>query len=135
MTHEDHGPPCASDFAHFPQAFALEFQVTHRQNFVHHENFRFKVSCDREGQAYVHTRGVMFDCRIHEVIQLSEGDDFVKLASDFPLSHAENCATEVCIFAAREFRVEARADFQKATHATANLSPALGGPSNPRKNL
>ena len=73
----------------------------------------------------------MFDGSIHELLQLRERNDFIKLARDFLFPHAENCATEINVFAAGKFGVKACADFQKASDASVNFRPSLGRPGDP----
>ena len=55
MTHENNGAPGAGDLVHFPEAFALEFQVTHGENLINEKDFRFKVSGNCKGKPHIHS--------------------------------------------------------------------------------
>src|SRR2546422_957372 len=47
---EDHRSPRAGHVAHLAQAFFLEIDVAHGQDFIHEENLRLEVCGDGEGQ-------------------------------------------------------------------------------------
>ena len=51
------------------------------------------------------------------------------------LDHAENGTGKKSVFAARQFRVKAGADFEQATNASVNLRPSGGGFCNARKDF
>ena len=50
---------------------------------------------------------------IDELLHLGEGDDFVELPPDLIFFHAQDRAVQENIFAAREFLVKARPDFEE----------------------
>ncbi len=93
MSHKNNCAPGTSDLTHFPETFALEFDVTHGENLIDEKDLRFEVSGNCKGQTHIHTTRVMFDRGIHKLLQFSEGDNLIEFACDFLFAHAENRAT------------------------------------------
>ena len=48
MTYEKNRSATFADVLHFPQTFLLKFGITHRQHFVHDEDFRFQMGGHRQ---------------------------------------------------------------------------------------
>src|ERR1700674_617081 len=84
---------------------------------------------DGEGEADIHSRGVVLYGSLNEFLQFGEGDNFVKFATYFSLAHTQNGSAQIGVFTPRELRMEARSNFQKAADAAVNLRPAGGGAS------
>src|SRR5437879_13600216 len=75
----------------------------------------------------VHPGGVVLHGRVHEFFELGEGHDFIELALDFALAHAEDGAGEKRVFVAGELGRKAVADFRKRAAAAGILRPTRGG--------
>jgi hypothetical protein len=124
---EDDGAAGAGDVAHFAEALFLEVDVADGEDFVDEENFGFEMGGHGEGQADVHAAGVVLDRGVDKFFEFGEGDDFVELAGDVALAHAEDGAGEKGVFAAGQFGVEASADLEEAADAAVDLGVAGGG--------
>src|SRR5258707_5943061 len=107
MGDEDDGTAGVRHVAHFAQAFLLEVDVADGEHFVYQKNLRLEVGGNAEGEADIHTRGVMFDRSVDEFLDFGEGYDFVELAVDLSLAHAQDRAAEVSILATGEFTMKA----------------------------
>ncbi len=68
---------------------------------------------DGEGQAHVHAAGIMLERRIEKALDFGEGHNFVELAADFGLLHAQDGAAEENVFASGKLEMEAGADFEQ----------------------
>ena len=77
----------------------------------------------------------MLQRRVDEICDFGESDDLVEFPLDLPLAHAQNRAVQIRIFAARQFGMKSRADFQQAAHAAANFRRAFGGLRDAGENL
>ena len=132
---QDDGAAGAGHVAHLAQAFLLEIDVANGEHLVHQKNLRFEMGGDGKGEADVHTGGIMLHGCVDEFFELGESNDFIKFACDFALGHAQNGTAKKSVFAAREFRMEAGADFEQATNASANLRPSSGRFCNAREDL
>ena len=59
-------------------------------------------------------------------LDLGKGHDLIELAIDFLLSHAENRAVQIRVFAAGQLRVKTGAHFEQAAHAAMDFRAADG---------
>src|SRR5262249_15078766 len=109
---------------HLVQALTLEAYVTDGKHFVNQHNFRFKVSCDSEGQPNVHPAAVVFDRRIEKFSDLGKVNNLIKLSRNLPASHSHNHAVEKDIFATSQFRMKASADFQETANSSIQFDSA-----------
>src|SRR6266576_4755358 len=132
MRDEDDCASCAGDIAHLAEAFFLEIYVADGQDFIDEENLRLEVSSDSEGQADVHAGRVVLYGGVNEFFELGEGYDFVELALDFALAHAEDGAGEKRVFVAGQLGMKAGADFEERPAAAVNLRPTSGGTGDAR---
>src|SRR5258708_23997026 len=123
MRDEDHCASCAGDIAHLAEAFFLEIHVADGQDFIDEENLRLEVSSDSKGQADIHAGGVVLYGGVNEFFELGEGHDFIELALDLALAHAEDCAGEKRVFAAGQLGLKAGYDSEKRAAATVNPQP------------
>ena len=90
---QDDGATSTGDVAHLAKALFLKVDVANGQNFVNKEDFGLEVGCNRERQPHVHPgRIVLYGC-VDEFLELGEGYDFLKLATNVALGHAEDRAT------------------------------------------
>ena len=135
MAYEQDRPAFSGDIAHLAQAFALEFRIPYRQDFVDDQNVRLEVSRHGEGQAQVHSARVVLDRGVEEGLDFGELNDLVELAVDLGPLHTEDGPVEVHVFAAGKLRMEARADFQERTDAADDVGPTFGGLRHPRQDL
>ena len=88
------------------------------------------MSSNGERETDKHAIGIMLHGCVDEFFQFGEGDDFVELACDLLLAHTKDGAAQKGIFPAGELRVEAGANFEKATNPAVDFSPARSGPGN-----
>lgn len=120
---------------HLAEALLLELGISHGQDFVDDQNFGFEMGRNGEREADVHAGGIAFHGRVEEAFDSSEGDDGVEVAGDLAATHAEDAAVEEDVFAAGEFGMEAGADFEQATDATAKFDAARSGFDDAREYL
>ena len=118
-----------------PRHFFWKVDVADGEHFVYEENFRLEMGGDGEGEADVHTGGIVLDGGVDEFVDFGEGYDFVELAVDLSLAHAQDGAAEIRILATGELAVEAGTDLEEAADASANLRPSGRRPRNARKDL
>src|SRR5467141_4831650 len=135
MRDEDDCASCAGDIAHLAEAFFLEIYVPDSQDFIDEENLRLEVSSNSEGQADVHARGVVLYGGVNEFFELGEGHDFVELALDFALAHAEDDAGEKRVFVAGQLGMKAGADFEERADTAVNLRPTSSGAGDAREDF
>ena len=81
--------------------------------YVHGHDFRLQVRRNGERQSQVHAARVVLHRSVDEALHLGECHDLVELAGDLLAAHAQDAAVEIDVFAARQFRMKAGADFQK----------------------
>ena len=106
-----------------------------RQHLVDDEDFRLEVRRDRKRQPHVHAARIVLHRRVDELFELREGDDGVELADDLGAKHAENRAVEEDVLAARQVRMEARADLEQARDAAVQVDVAFGRRGDARQDL
>src|SRR6476620_10558055 len=106
MAHEQHRSPAARNFGHLPQALFLEIDIADGQHLVDHKYLWLQMRRDSKGKAHIHSAGVALDRRIEKLLHLGEGDDFVELAPDLGMRHAEDGTVEVDVLAAGELRMK-----------------------------
>ena len=83
MAHQQHGNVAGVDeVLDALLALALEEHVAHRERFVDDEDVGLGDGRDGERDARGHTRGVVLEGHVHEVLELGELDDLVHLAVD-----------------------------------------------------
>src|SRR2546421_9422527 len=100
--------------AHLPnstEALGLKCRVSHRQHLIDNENLRFQVGGNSKGKADGHAAAVALDGHLDKVLDISEGHDLIKLASDLATAHSEDAAVHIDVFAAGQLGVKTRADF------------------------
>src|SRR5215831_6417498 len=125
----------SSEFFHVVHAFPLKRHVAHRQHLVHDQNFRLEVGRDRECKTHVHAAAIALHGGVKELINFSEGNDFVEFFSDLRLAHTEDRAVEVDIFPTGQLRMKTGADFEQAADAAVNVSLAVSRFGNAGKNF
>ena len=72
---------------------------------------------------------------VDELLNFGERYDFIELAVDLSLGHAQDSAGEERVLPPREFRMETRSDLQQTSHSPINLRPARSWPRDPTQNL
>ncbi len=117
---EKHRAPFLGDIVHLPQAFALEFGIPNRQDFVDDQDFRFEMGGNGKGQAQVHPRRIALDRGIDKLFDFGKGDNLVEVALDFSALHPEDGAVHVNILAPGQFRVETGPHFEEGPDPSAH---------------
>ena len=127
--------PELREILHPSEARALELGVADGEHLVHEQDLRLEMRRDREREADVHAARVALHGRVDELLDPGELDDVVEALLDLAALHAEDRAVEEDVLAARELRVEARADLEQAADASADLGAARGRRRDPREDL
>src|SRR6185295_2097391 len=110
----------ARDVADLAEALLLELRVADGEHFVHDEDLGLEVRRDGEREAHVHAARVALHRRVEEPLDLGERDDLVELRGDLRAAHPEDRAVQEDVLAARQLRMKARADLEKARDAPAD---------------
>src|SRR5579885_1135532 len=116
----------SGDFIHFAETLLLKRQIAHGEHFVHEQNLRLEMRRYSKRQAHLHAGAVVLEWSIQEFDYFGEPDDVIEFAGDLPPAHAENGAIQVDVFAARQLRMKAGADFEQAAHRPADFGPTCG---------
>src|ERR1700741_3422953 len=135
MANQHHGAASLGDVTHFAQALFLEIDVANSKNFIYEKDFRLEMGGDGESEAHIHPAGIMLHGCIDEFFKFGESDNFIKFAPDLIFAHAQDGPAQVCVFAAGQLGVKARANFEEATNASANLRPSGGRFRNAREDF
>src|SRR6185436_4581322 len=77
----------------------------------------------------------MLHRRVDEFFNFGEGNDLVEIAFNFRSGHSQDCAVEVDVLAASQFRMKTSAHFQQAGNAPVDFDPAGGGLRYSREHL
>src|SRR5437868_3279803 len=123
------------DVFNFAQALLLELAVPDREHLVDNQNLRLEMGGHREGEPYIHPRGIAFDGRVEKLLDLGKSDDLVELLRDLAPVHAEDRAVQKNVLASGELRVKAGPDFEKARHTPVEHDSSLGRLGDPAENL
>src|SRR2546423_1060158 len=94
-------------------AFSLKVRISNGEDLVDQEDVWLDVDGNRESEPDVHSRRVILDGRVDEVLQPGEVDDLVESLIDLPLAETEYGAIEVDVLATRELRMESRAELEQ----------------------
>ena len=89
----------------------------------------------REAEPQVHTRRVVADWFVDELVQFGEADDVVEAPSDVPGGEPEDRPVQVHVLPAGQLGVEPRAQFEQGRKAAVGHGRALVGPQDPGQNL
>src|SRR6476660_671928 len=84
------------------------------------------MGSDGEGEAHVHSAGIVLDGRIKEFLELAEVDDLVELPNDLGLRHPKDGDVEEDVLAAAQIGVKTGADFQERSDAAVDVRPPAG---------
>src|SRR5262249_4020233 len=118
--------PAVSDLVHLSETFVLEGHVTNGQHFVEHEDFRFQMGRDGEGQAHVHSTGVPLHRRVKELFQPGKGHDLIELTMNLAPPHAQNGPVEENILAPCQLWMEARSHLEEAPDPAIQYDASVG---------
>ena len=113
MTHEQNGPACRYDFAHFLQTPLLKLDIPHGQHFVNEQDIRLQVRSNRKGQSELHSSGIVLHRCVEEFLDTRERHNFFKLAPDLLALHSQNGTVEIDVLASGQLRMEPGADLQE----------------------
>src|SRR2546430_11141059 len=72
---------------------------------------------------------------INEFLELGEGHDFIELALDFALAHAEDGTGQKRVLVAGQLGMKTGADFEERADAAVNLRPTSGGAGDARQDF
>src|SRR5439155_23641601 len=111
--------PASSNFAHPADAFSLELYISHRQHFVHEQDFWLQLRRHCEGQAHVHAAGILLHRRIEKLFHLGKANDLVELALNLSPPHADNRAVDIDVLTASQLRMKPGPDFEQRSNTTA----------------
>src|SRR5205823_1270262 len=117
------------------EALLLKLRITNGQDFIHDEDLRIEMGCHCERQPHIHSARIPFHRRVEELVDLSEGDDFLEFASDLRPAHAEDCAVQEDVLASGQLRMKAGAYFEQARHTAPQTHAPFGWFGNPREHL
>ena len=120
MTHEKHRPSLSPAYIlHLADRLLLELRISHGQDLVHDQDFRFQVRCNGETKTDRHTGRIPLDGRIDISFATGEIDDLVQFQIDIVLRHPHNGAIHVDILASGHFPVETRSHLQQGSDPAA----------------
>ena len=135
VAHKQHRPAMPGHILHLAEALLLKLGVADRQHLVDDQNLRLQMRRHREREPHIHAAGIALHRRIEEFLHFGEGDDLVELALDLGAAHAEDGAVEEDVLAARQLRVKAGADLEKARNAALDLDAARARLGDAREDL
>ncbi len=127
MRDEQHGDLALAQFLELAHAAVGEHRIAHRQGFVDDQNLGVHVNGRGECQPHVHAARIFLDGARDELADFRERFDRRHGALDFAAAQAHDFAIQEDVFAAGEFGVEARAQFEQRGDAPARHHPSLGG--------
>src|SRR5207244_3730461 len=90
---------------------------------------------DRESQAHLHTRRVVFELLVHKPFKLGKFNDFIIHCIYLFGSKTKKRAVKINIFAARQFGIKTNTKFNKWDQSTICLDVARGWLVDPGKDL
>src|ERR1700733_7970141 len=132
---EDNRTTAVGHLLHLTEALLLELEVADGQYLVYEQNFGLEMSGNGERQAHLHPGAEMLERCFDKALDIRERDDRVVFLADLALAHSKNGAAQIYVFAARELGMKARADFEKAPDAAADLSEPGGRAGDARKDF
>ena len=135
VRNEQDGDSARAELVNFAQAALAEVDIAHGESFVHQKNFGIDVDRDREGQANHHAARIRLDRLVDEVADLSEFSDVREFAVHLLGGESKNRRVQIDVIAAREFGIEAGAEFEQRRDAAVNVHRAGGGLQNSRADL
>ena len=109
-----------------PEALALEFLITDREDLVQEEHVRLNVRGDRKAEPHVHTGGVGAHRQVDEPLQLGECDDLVHQLTDACPGEPMDRAVQVDVLAPREVLVEPGTELEERADSPPDFDPARG---------
>src|SRR5581483_3434387 len=135
VAHEDDRASRVRDLVDSPEALALEVDVPDGEDFVHDQNVRIEMGCDRERQPHVHAARIELYGDVDEPLDPRELDDLIEAACDLGAAHPEDRPVQHYVVAARQLRVKAGSDFEQRAESSADLRAALGRIGDAREDL
>src|SRR5882724_8187862 len=135
MTYEQHGAAAPGYITNLAQTLLLKLRIADRQHFVDQKYFCLHVRSDGKGEPHVHAARITLHGRVDKLFDFGKRYDLVKLQINFGLSHSQDRAVEINVFAPGKFRVKTGADFEQRTNAAMYLGTSFGWLGNPRENL
>ena len=108
-------------------ALALERLVSDRQYLVQHQDVTLCFDGHGERQSDLHTRGIVLELLIHELIKLREIDDVVVHRVDLLTREAQQGTVKVHILPARQFRIESNSKLNERNQLAMNPNLAIIG--------
>jgi hypothetical protein len=111
---------CGGRF-HAVHGLALELDISNREDFVYDQNVRTQMGRYREGKADIHPAAVALNRRVQKRLRLRKCDNGIELSVNLFAAHAEDCAVQVYIFSAGQFRMKTGSDLQEACHSAIKI--------------
>ena len=103
------------------EALLLKGGVPDREHLVDQDDLGLDLDRDREGEPYLHARGVVLELQIHELLELREGHDLVEAPLGLLARQAEHDRVDDHVVARRELRVEPHAELDERRQPAVDL--------------
>ena len=71
----------------FRYDFLLKLRITYRKHLVNQQDFSFQMSRYGKRQTHVHPTRIAFNGRIDELLNFSERNNLIELATNLQLAH------------------------------------------------
>ena len=101
------------DFGEEIVALALERLVADGEHLVEHQNIALCFDGHGEGETHLHTRGIVLELLVHEVLKLGELHDVVIHRVDFLVRESQQCAVQIHVLTSGQFRIESDAQLDE----------------------
>jgi hypothetical protein len=109
------------------EALLLKGGVPDREDLVDQDDLGLDLDRDGEGEPDLHTRGVVLQLQVHELLELREGDDLVEAGFGLLPRQAEHDRVDDHVVACGEFRVEPHAELDERRQAAVDRNLATIG--------
>src|SRR3989442_6508526 len=114
------------DVFHPVEAFFLEIEVAHGQDFVDDQDIGVYTGRDGEAQTDGHAGTVSLERRIDELLELGKRNDIVHLPADLGPRQPQDCTIYVDVLAPGEIRDKPGTDFNQRSRAAADRHVSTG---------
>jgi hypothetical protein len=132
---EDDRPPLLAHPVEHVEALLLEGGVADREHLVDQQDVGVDLDRDREGQPYVHPRGVVLQLEVLELLELGELDHALVARAGLLRGEAEHDAVQRDVLVGGQVRVEADSQLDERGHPPVAPDAALIDPVDPGQAL
>ena len=115
-----------TDFLHAAVTFRLEEYVTDGKRLIDDQDLRLHIDGQRKRQSHKHTAGVSLDRLMHEISDIREIQDVLKLLVHLLFRKAHHGTIHVDILNSGIVHVEARTQFQQRRYLSVHIHFACG---------